>query len=635
MLREVLADMGRGRLFVFLVFVLVTVSFVAAHDRLQGHDGCQLNGCPLGHGFDECSDGSGDICGPDNIRNSGDECPWTDMECGAAPKNGCDVRVSTAFAPGSYTLPFGIDICAPSITLNCNGATLIGSSSSDGIYEYQQDSVTITNCNVRNYQNGISLSYSNNNNLINNNANSNNAHGIVTSSSSGNTFSGNVVLGNGIIGISLQQDSNFNILQNNIASNNPAGIQLWHSSNENILVNNIIYGNNEGVYFDSSISNTINANVFCPSNNNVDFIAYNGDIADNSGSDNSCDKPGAWGDHGTVGLEIRRYPGCTFTCAGNDMGDFHLLPSAPWDINTRKLQWRVTENGVPKANELVKIELLPYLNYDGGHVVETHTPQSRPLGKLSGDLDEDGIIIEPTDSNGVISVDYEAPEPAGAVEIKASIVAAPEKSASYIAGVYVPDLLPLPFDRDNLKPYGSRGEIEPEHPERWHATVYTKNKLLDAGNRYRQYQQSDPLLRTITPEPIFVNDMSLPWGGLFDIVDPLADPPQPVPDWTPPHICHRYGGESDIRVTHLMKSCGGSEANGTTEEKPIKKRQYELLEQALNVSMPKKKHCEGDHLHVQWEWCRIPPLLRPPNYKDDNPIKYSPVSINADPVLIG
>jgi hypothetical protein len=44
------------------------------------------------------------------------------------------------------------------------------------------------------------------------------------------------------------------------------------------------------------------------------------------------------------------------------------------------------------------------------------------------------------------------------------------------------------------------------------------------------------------------NDLSLEWGGLFDIED--AGHPRP-PDWTPPHCGHRFGMNCDLRISNL------------------------------------------------------------------------------------
>ena len=46
-----------------------------------------------------------------------------------------------------------------------------------------------------------------------------------------------------------------------------------------------------------------------------------------------------------------------------------------------------------------------------------------------------------------------------------------------------------------------------------------------------------------TQKKLYVNDMSLPWGGVLDFTD----------NWTKPHAAHRFGTDVDINRT-LMSS---------------------------------------------------------------------------------
>jgi len=109
---------------------------------------------------------------------------------------------------------------------------------------------------------GISLSSSSNNVLRNNSA-SDNQHGISLSFSSNNTLTANTANSNRDYGIYLYQSSN-NVLQNNVANSNHYygsgyGIELSFSSN-NTLTNNTASDNWDGIYLSSSSNNTLTNN---------------------------------------------------------------------------------------------------------------------------------------------------------------------------------------------------------------------------------------------------------------------------------------------------------------------------------------------------------------------------------------
>ncbi|MEM7820993.1 MAG: NosD domain-containing protein, partial [Candidatus Aenigmatarchaeota archaeon] len=100
-----------------------------------------------------------------------------------------------------------IQIDSNGITLDCDGYSITGSNTGNGIYLNAKNDVKIRNCNVTSFTYGIFLYSSSNNTLTNNTAYNNNYHGILLSSSSNNT------------------------LTNNTAYNNNYGIYLYSSSN--------------------------------------------------------------------------------------------------------------------------------------------------------------------------------------------------------------------------------------------------------------------------------------------------------------------------------------------------------------------------------------------------------------------
>lgn len=125
----------------------------------------------------------------------------------------------------------GLTIGADNIVLDCQGHSITGGGTNNGIYLNRRTGVTIKNCNVANFAYGIWFYYSSNSTLIDIN-----------------------IYGNRYQGIALTGSSYTNITNNNIYSN-PTGIHPFVSSNT-ILTNNNVYSNKIGIQISSS-SNTI------------------------------------------------------------------------------------------------------------------------------------------------------------------------------------------------------------------------------------------------------------------------------------------------------------------------------------------------------------------------------------------
>ena len=216
------------------------------------------------------------------------------------------------------------------ITLNCDGAALKGNGaySSKGIFT-NRSRVIIRDCNISNYAYGIVLDGNINNILIFNTASNNNV-GIYLSSSSYNLILGNMLDSNLVYGIELSE-SDMNIIKANMINNTYWGMRLYYSllndfvsntitngsygfrvdySDDNVFIDNNISANYYGVWFAYSYNNNITSNIFCPSNKISDIARY---MYNNFGDDNTCDKPGAWNDTGTIG--------CTHSCSGELSGD--------------------------------------------------------------------------------------------------------------------------------------------------------------------------------------------------------------------------------------------------------------------------------------------------------------------------
>ncbi len=74
------------------------------------------------------------------------------VECGSVPTDGCTITQNTTFTQGTYNLPNGIGFDSQfGLLLDCNGATLIGSGSSNGITLDASNRINIKNCMIKNY----------------------------------------------------------------------------------------------------------------------------------------------------------------------------------------------------------------------------------------------------------------------------------------------------------------------------------------------------------------------------------------------------------------------------------------------------------------------------------------------------
>jgi parallel beta-helix repeat protein len=158
--------------------------------------------------------------------------------------------------------------------------------------------VTIKNCEVQGWKEGIWVVRSNSNNLQNLSLSSNEI-GIELESSSFNTITNVNTHGNKYYGIILKY-SNSNKIENVSSENNDVGIALW-SSNSNDVKNSIIRNNRVfGIDVWSSKENTLYENIFI-NKNNVRLK----DAGKNFW--NSQSKGNYWGDPEGVGFSDRCY----------------------------------------------------------------------------------------------------------------------------------------------------------------------------------------------------------------------------------------------------------------------------------------------------------------------------------------
>ncbi|MBU1975592.1 MAG: right-handed parallel beta-helix repeat-containing protein [Nanoarchaeota archaeon] len=170
----------------------------------------------------------------------------------------------------------GLIIGADDITLNCDGHVIDGTGNTEGIYIYQRQGVHITNCDVKDFSNGI-----------------------MSFDASFNEFSHNDLFNNHN-GMNLADTLNTSIHHNYLANNQESGLILHFSNAYNQVYDNKIFGNGEygivlvdtGALPNMFWNNNFTNNLFNAyedtgvSNNNWNFGEignYWGDFPDNPG----------------------------------------------------------------------------------------------------------------------------------------------------------------------------------------------------------------------------------------------------------------------------------------------------------------------------------------------------------------
>lgn len=266
--------------------------------------------------------------------------------------------------------------------------------------------------------------------------------------------------------------------------------------------------------------------------------------------------------------------------------DASAAPSAAYAT----IRWRVHRDGQPAASVPVEISLAG----PAAHTLEAaghDHHEGRPLGQLDGSTNLP--LVRSSGPDGIVSVEYRPPAASAAMDIQAKADA--DSSSSLQARVLIPHLRPLVFG-SGLASAGSDGS----HADRFNGRALTLERLETAATLYTFDQTTSPALRSVdTREPIRVNDMSLPWGGLYDIGG----------NWQPPHNGHRCGTVSDIQSKHLVAADGhapvDSNGDACTEETDdracgIHKKQWLLLGQAI-LEAGGLPCFHVNHLHTFWD----------------------------------
>jgi hypothetical protein len=152
------------------------------------------------------------------------------------PTENLEITEDTTLCAGTYYLNDSdtngvIQIGANDVTLDCNGAELIGNgtASSRGIMSFQKNNITIKNCLINNYTRGINYQDGENSTIFNN------------------------TIKNSDLGINLVSTSRYNhISNNNISNSTSRAISLSSNNPNNNITNNHLYLSYYGVWNEKS-----------------------------------------------------------------------------------------------------------------------------------------------------------------------------------------------------------------------------------------------------------------------------------------------------------------------------------------------------------------------------------------------
>lgn len=235
------------------------------------------------------------------------------------PQYSMIVRKTMKFCPGTYFIPYGLEIDMNNIEIDCNGAIIEGNYTADGIFINKQQGVTLKNCTIKKYKKaiminnsydtsiigssiylndfGIHIYNSDKNTIFNNNIFNNGYHAVFSEYSYGLNIDSNQLYSNGLsnnygYGVYCRYASGANITNNNIyghiAPNYAYGIKLLQFPNALIEDNNIFSNDDNAIQVEFSNNaimrkNTIKNNSGGPyiSSSNYSLI-YNNNFINNT-----------------------------------------------------------------------------------------------------------------------------------------------------------------------------------------------------------------------------------------------------------------------------------------------------------------------------------------------------------------
>ncbi|MCK5177883.1 MAG: right-handed parallel beta-helix repeat-containing protein, partial [Candidatus Aenigmarchaeota archaeon] len=177
-----------------------------------------------------------------------------------------------------YGTCFTVD--AKNITLNCEGYTINGlpnhiiyGVSNYGIYMSENKAI-IKNCVIKNWNYGIYMYDTEQNNILNNNIESNLYSGINSYHSNNNTIEGNNIYNNKYYGINSYHSNNNTIEGNNIFDNMYYGTYFYECKDNEFIENNIFNNKNTGIYFQHSTYSKLRGNNMSGNRYNLGIFGF-------------------------------------------------------------------------------------------------------------------------------------------------------------------------------------------------------------------------------------------------------------------------------------------------------------------------------------------------------------------------
>ena len=218
-----------------------------------------------------------------------------------------------------------------------------------------------------------------------------------------------------------------------------------------------------------------------------------------------------------------------------------------------------------------------------GHVNGEHGIRLRPVGKLrheGGGVERLNLKFNTNDS--VAYIEYVLPEVSGAYVIDFSY-----KFWWMSSPVFIPevreyrikvDVMEFPPSTDGTyiltgnEPWKDVGK---RHPKNHHAKGWVHDKLKSVAGFYYNFGDGNV---------IQFNDMSLPWGGLFDIFG----------NWQPDHHSHRTGTDVDVD-----RWVNGIEINCDADYQL--KETVKYIRGIFNTKFPELKCESGGRKHINFD----------------------------------
>lgn len=248
-----------------------------------------------------------------------------------------------------------IEIATSSITLDCNGHKIQGENKNGiGILMIDKENVTIKNCKVNDFANGIVLMPlifpEGSNNLLFQNKIENNTVGIVLDSTQNEKIIGNEIISNLYAGIIISGSDNNTISKNKVSQNSVGIIFFYYYYSGNIVTENYISNNQRGIVFEETpLDNKIYHNNFF---DNEIQVSLEFEVSEDFIFDNGYPSGGNyWSDY--AGKDEKK--GTNQDQPGNDgIGDTHYTFEGGQDRYPfiKENGWEVPANQPPTLSNL-------------------------------------------------------------------------------------------------------------------------------------------------------------------------------------------------------------------------------------------------------------------------------------------